>query len=295
MRLQYTLELQEPVDVTLADLLSLRRELLASARSLEDQSGTDYTDLLTSQVATDPEIVKRFQKPSPAIVLEIDPDMAGAYHAGDQLKIGVLLPGKAIAQAPALFNILIRQGDIGLCKGQGRFELVAIDSLRPEGHTVTVWAEGQPSGDLEYLIDPFSWWFEQRSFDRLHLEFVTPARLLTAGKPLFRPTFETLFPFILRRVGSQLSHCCFVEIPNAHHFLAAAGRVEVEASSLEWRDWKCFTAREENRDLGGLVGTLTCRGAALEELHWLLRLGELFNVGKSAAWGAGRFRLKFSD
>ncbi|MBW6511887.1 MAG: CRISPR system precrRNA processing endoribonuclease RAMP protein Cas6 [Desulfuromonadaceae bacterium] len=294
MRLHITLEFEEDIELTLADLLSLRRELLDAARSLDKQFGGDFTHLLTPHLGTDPAAIRRFQKPSPPLVLEIDPEMVGDYVAGDQLQLGFLLLGNAITEAQSLLRVLARLGEIGLHKGGGRYELIAVDSLRPDGTASPVWAEGQPWDKLEFLVDPFSWWFEAQRLDALTFEFITPARLVSGGKPLFRPTFKTLFPFILRRVGSQLSAYCFIEIHDINSLLDVAAQVRVEDNRLLWKDWKLFAAREKNRDLGGFMGSLTCSGSPLNDLLWVLRLGELFNVGKNAAWGAGRFKLNFS-
>lgn len=295
MRLRITLEFGEDIDLTLAELLSLRRELLEAARSLDNQFGGDFTHLLTPRLGTDPEAIRRFQKSSPPLVLEIDPEMVGNYVAGDQLQLGVLLLGNAVTEAQSLVRVLTRLGEIGLHKGGGRYELISIDSLRPDGTTSPVWTEGQPRNKLEFLVDPFGWWFEAQRVDAVTFEVITPARLISGGKPLFRPTFKTLFPFILRRVGSQLSAYCFIEIQDVNRLLDVAAQVQMEDNSLVWKDWKLFAAREENRDLGGIVGSLTCSGSPLNDLLWLLRLGELFNVGKNAAWGAGRFKLNFSS
>jgi hypothetical protein len=114
---------------------------------------------------------------------------------------------------------------------------------------------------------------------------------MKSGKPLRRPTFAQLFPFLLRRVTAQLHAYCGIEvIDDPGPFLASAGQLS-SSSDLDWVDWRAMTGRPDLAAVGGLVGTITLSGDALEEILWVLGLATLFGVGKGAAYGAGRIGL----
>ena len=60
-----------------------------------------------------------------------------------------------------------------------------------------------PLGEIAPPVNDLRWWLETfAEVDSIVLEFVTPARLLSHGRPLFRIDFARLFPYILRRVSS---------------------------------------------------------------------------------------------
>jgi hypothetical protein len=124
------------------------------------------------------------------------------------------------------------------------------------------------------------------------LTIETPARLVSAGRPLFRPGVKTLFPFILRRVTSMAHAYCDVElVDDPGYFMEAAERVVELDNQLSWRDWRCLEGECRRQELGGVVGSLKIGGDGLRDILWLLRLGSLLNLGKGAAFGAGHFSL----
>jgi hypothetical protein len=121
---------------------------------------------------------------------------------------------------------------------------------------------------------------------------MTPARLIAAGKPMFRPTFSTLFPFILRRTTATVHACCGEEMTEEVKFLLDALKsVSVAENRLTWRDWRKIGADAEFQDLGGVVGSVRLEGEGLPRLLWVLNVGRLLNIGKSAAFGGGHYRL----
>ena len=102
-----------------------------------------------------------------------------------------------------------------------------------------------------------------------------------------------MFPFVLRRVSSMLACHAEVEvISNPQRLLELAGEVSEIENSLHWQDWRQLKGEEWKQDLGGLNGRLLLSGRALAEIFWLLQLGSLFSIGKSATYGAGQYCLR---
>jgi CRISPR/Cas system endoribonuclease Cas6 (RAMP superfamily) len=80
-------------------------------------------------------------------------------------------------------------------------------------------------------------------------------------------------------------------LDDAPSLLPEAGGVEEVENRMRWKDWRVLAGAGQERDLGGLLGEIILTGPGLNDLWWLLRFGTLLNVGRGAAFGAGRYRL----
>jgi len=292
---RFHLELQERFSLGPAEILGLRRDLWNAARQvLGDRGDERFASLFEPPLSEDPVALRRFQRPGPPFALLPEPSHAGVYDLGDRYVLRVSFWGQGIQKAGDFARVLQRLGELGLHHGQGRFELVAIDAETAAGECIPVWSEGQGVDSLVLPINDLSWWLG-RSFppSAVCLEFITPARLLSQGRPLFGGDFRRIFPFILRRVTSMLyAHCGREVLDDPSPLLAASALVRETQNHLRWQDWRTLGGAEQAQDLGGLRGSVKLEGDALKVLDWILRVGSLMNVGKGASFGAGRFLLR---
>lgn len=60
---------------------------------------------------------------------------------------------------------------------------------------------------------------------------------------------------------------------------------------LTWEDWRHLNADHGTQGVGGVTGTLQMAAGLPEDIYIILRLAELFNIGKGASYGAGCFVL----
>lgn len=292
-RLIFHIQFSESFELTSEAFLRLRRGLLQAAKDLEsDSPGCLALQLFEPELATDPVARRRFQRPAPCFVL-VPPILSfGACSVGQTVPLEVLFFGSGMSQLPLFFRTLKRLGKQGLFLGKGPFEIRMVDSLDASGNGQLLSDLGEPDEPLSPAVNHCGWWLENQAkpFESLQLSFVTPARLLSNGRPLFEPEFEQIFPFILRRVTSMLyAHCELELIDDPMVFLNAAGEVEVVARSLKWEDWRTLSGRQ---DLGGVTGRLELAGPGLSDILWILHLGSLLQIGKGASYGAGCFQLK---
>jgi hypothetical protein len=272
----------------------MRRDLLTAARPCLDASGGErFTRLFEPPLPTDPDALRRYQKPGPPFALLPDPVSAGDHEPGDRIELNVTFWGLGTQLIGDFAEVLQALGRHGLHRGEGRFELAGITAEDAAGNRCRLWPAGRTLLRLAPPVNEIGWWLERSGCgSSVLLEFITPARLISAGRPLFRPAFRQLFPFILRRVTSVLYACCGSEaVGDPAPLLAAAAQVRETDNRLAWRDWRSLDGEDRSQELGGLVGSVRLEGAALEELCWVLSLGTLLNLGKGAAWGAGRYRL----
>ena len=270
-------------------LLGLRQPLREAAAAV---LGERALDLFDAPLSTDPWALRRHQKPAPGFVLHVTRHDAVEMLEGDRLELEILLLGTT-AQFIGDFVAMIRQlGTQGLARGEGLFEIAEIRTLGSGGD----WQRLDPTATWNTVMTPqlirLDHWLDDHWLSRapVRLEFVTPLRLITAGKVLRRPRFDQLFPFLLRRVTSMLQTYCALEaVDDPGPLLQAAQSCRSAWNSNGWLDWRETDRREA---VGGLLGTLQVDGTELDTILWVLLLATLFGAGKGAAYGAGHCRLQ---
>lgn len=293
--LRLTLEFQSEAQLPPGFMLRLRRELYQIGRQVHTLQR--FNELFAPPLPTDPLLLRGWQKPAPAFVFQ--PELTSKetlVTAGDELLLPLVLLGRGTPLLSDLLRVFDALGRSGICNGQGPFDLVQVATLDAGGEERCLWRRGERRIELAPNLIEASWWLEQRPVgERCRLSWRTPARLMHAGKPLFRPDFATVLPFLLRRVGAVLGYWCGVDKGYDYGQLQAAGsRLDVLEQALCWRDWRALdSSRDGKQPLGGVCGHLLLSGCDLPALAWVLHFGTLLNVGKGAAYGCGQYCLDF--
>lgn len=294
--LQLRLELEEDFAFDFPVLLQLRRELRQAA-GLLSRSGDTAQKIRLQQMLmpadfADPVARRRFRRPSPAFVFAWPPAGVRRLRAGDELVLPFRLWGHGRSQLSDLLRLFAALGQIGLHHNHGRFRLLGAESAG-EGARRQLWQSGEPLMDLETPYSDLEWWLGQiPETDELELEFLTPARVLSRNRPLFKPQPAELFAAMLRRVTGMIYAWAGVELPlDARQLIETAASLQPLVWSLAWRDWRQLAGEEGSQDLGGLLGVLTLAGPGLKEVGWVYQLCELFNLGRGAAYGGGCCRI----
>lgn len=291
---EFLLEIQEPFDFNLERMLRLRRDLRAAAQiALAGEAG--YAVLFEPELSSDPVALRRHQKPGPSFVLKPQVSQCGFYDSGDTVRLEVVFWGQGAQHLADFARVLVALGQNGLNRGEGRYELQEMCARNLQGEWQTLWAGGRFSELLAPPVLSAAWWLDAQVFpeSRFRLEFVTPARLLSQGRPLFRPTFARLLPFVLRRMSSMVhAHCGGLDLfADLSPVLDMAGRIARCTEHFFWKDWRTLEWDGGALDLGGVSGHAVLEGENLAELARLLALGSLLNLGKNAAYGAGDYRI----
>jgi len=273
--------------VAAADLLGLRQVLRRAGSSA---LGPRAATLFDPPLSADPVVVRRHQKPAPGFVLQPQVGLAGERRAGQHLDIDLLLLGTSLAAASDFVAIMQQLAEDGL-PGGGCFELVDVCCLGPDARWRPLWPSARPSTVLMPSLLRLDEWLEDHWPARtpLDFEFLTPVRLISGGRPLRRPRFAQLFPFMLRRVTAMLeAHCALEPVADPAALLQLARGIDAHWQDCKWLDWRTTADHEP---VGGLIGVLRLDGPDLQDLVWIMLLATLFGVGKGAAYGAGRCRL----
>ncbi|WP_321531012.1 CRISPR system precrRNA processing endoribonuclease RAMP protein Cas6 [uncultured Desulfuromonas sp.] len=303
VKLRYRVRLLEPLDVDLATLLRLRRNLRAAgsyvfyhADGRTNAGVHPFSQLFSPPIADDPVARQRYQQSAAAFVLQPDPACCRHYQRDELLTFPVVLWGGRQEQIVQLAQVFQALGKNGLRHDAGRFELLEIAGQDSSGRYANLWRAGEDLAQVQSPLRDADWWLSTLpvAVNDLTLKFITPARLMQRNRPLFRADFSDLFPFILRRVTSMLyAHCHLELVDDPARMIELAQQVVVLENHLEWQDWRQLGPDPQmQQPLGGLMGTLRLQGATLVDLLPVLELGTLMNLGKNAAYGAGCYHLQ---
>lgn len=297
-RLEFVIEFEDAFVLQQEMVLRLRRELRKAAQAIAADDpvlGGKILNMLDPEVAVDPYARKIFQKPAPPFVIKPPKTIAMKVDAGDQVVMEVLFFGDLVMYGNLFCLLLKKLGTLGFWQGEGRFDLVNLYGLGYSGERVMLPLPEEPNSSLPVPMISLAWVIEEKfSFRRaIWLEFITPARVMTSGKPLFHVSFTELFPFLLRRVTSILYMWYGLEpVDDARGLIAMANDIVIVSSDLHWRDWRTLENSGGKQDLGGVAGGACLGNIWSDELLAVLSLGELTNIGKNAAYGCGHFRLR---
>jgi len=296
VQVRFVLEFVSPCQLQPADFLDFGRTLRAAGRQSADHLDAAalrrLDGLFLPGLSDDPVARRRYQKPAPGFVVSIPVAGTRSLDAGDRLDLHILFIGTCISSLADFLGSLIQLGRQGLIDGQGCFHVTAVYSQEAEQTEYPAWRQSDPLETLSAVVRPMNWLLHKPSIARsITLSFLTPTRLLTDRRPIRRPSFVQLFPFMLRRVTSMLYTYAGVEIgDDPARFLVLAGSLQEEETCFEWCDWRTLPGRQAQK-LGGFVGKMRLAGPAMEELYWILALASLLGIGKSATYGAGAFSV----
>jgi hypothetical protein len=291
----FNLEFQEHCKISQSDFLRLRRELWAVAdHALGDRTSERFRLLFDPPLPDDPVALRRFQRPGPPFALLPELWREKHFDAGDRLEIAASFWGRGVHALADFARVLQSVGKVGFHRRQGVFELVAIEAEDAGGNRSLIWREGEGLHHLAPPINEVGWWLSRQGEPTaVLLEFLTPARLMSKGRPLFQIDFRRLFPFLLRRVTGMLyAHCGREIIADPGQLLAAAVNVRETENCFCWHDWRTIEGEGTAQDLGGVSGSVRLEGENFQDVFAILRIGSLMNVGKGAAFGAGHFLLR---
>ncbi|PKN12212.1 MAG: hypothetical protein CVU69_08450 [Deltaproteobacteria bacterium HGW-Deltaproteobacteria-4] len=281
-------QLETPRVLPLFPELLLRSPLHQIGMELLDPD--PFERLFTPALPDDPTALRRYQRPAPSFAFQPHPNIL-TPTATEQGGISCHLFGDGIILLDDLITTMKGVQPFAFNNRQQHGCLTSVSAADASGQEVTIWQKGMTKcADPPRIIA--AWRFDPLPpSTEWCLEIITPARLLVKKKPLFRPAFRHLLPFILRRVTALCYFYNHIEITEAAELLTMNAGIEEEVSELRWIDWRSHSGDGILTELGGVSGRLWLKGQLPDDLIALLRLGSLMNIGKGAAYGAGAYRF----
>ena len=296
VKARFVLDFTSPCHVQPADFLAIGRALRLAGRQLLDVSDVvavqQWKALFQPGLSDDPVARRKFQKPAPAFVITMPVMHKKSLAAGNKLDLEVLFLGTGIPLIHEFLRSLVHLGHLGLVSGEGHFEVTEAYSRGANGSENLIWRQHESLETLTCSVLPLTWLFqEELIMGNVIVKFTTPTRLMVDGKPLRKPHFSQVFPFMLRRATSMLFAHGGVEVfDDSSSLFAQIGEVKVVECKLCWHDWRSLSG-QQGLVVGGFVGEMVLNGQALEEVYWVLAVASLFGIGKGATYGAGGYIL----
>ncbi len=210
--------------------------------------------------------------------------------AGDEFSFDLILLGEANEWLPYFICAFDAMENSGIGKKierhRSRFAVTSVTV----GDTTVYDAMGKTirPGRLSHDVPPPT---EGAAGDgTLTVTFTTPLRLKNDNRFSGTLPFELLQRAVLRRVSAL--HAAFGDGDpplDYRGLVAAAGKVDILSSTLQWQDWRRWSNRQDDEmSLGGLIGVITYRGAVGRFLP-LMEQARLFHLGKQTSFGLGAF------
>ena len=232
------------------------------------------------------------------------------FEPGERFSFGVTLFAQAVDLLPYLVLAVPAMGEMGIGRRvaengrrRGRFVLRRIEAVNPlTGERAAVLEEGERTvrvPDLfvrrEGVVAAAERLARRIAQDggRLTLTFLTPTRIVEAGRLVHRPFFTPLFHRLLERLEALSAAYADRPLPlEKDRLLPLADRVRLVEDRTRWVDVASGSRRlGRSTPVSGFVGTATYRADEWEPLLEALVWGEVVHVGKSAVKGNGWYRM----
>ncbi len=244
-----------------------------------------------------PETAQRMRKypaaPHPFVILPTLEEKR-LYKAGESLFFDLTLIGRGMDYVPYFVYTFAQFSERrGLGKQRGKCTLTSVQWQSPAGDWLSVYENTDQM--LKDCYQPAT--LAAPDSDSLHrqcltLSFLTPTRLVFAGRLVSDLQFHILCRTLLRRLSNLMYFHCGTELDvDFKALIQAATQVTIVSNALQWYEWQRFSARQHRHvRQGGLVGQITYQGAWQPFLP-LLQLGTVVHVGKSTGLGMGKFAV----
>lgn len=242
-----------------------------------DPLSCPYHYAFAKPLSTDPEIVRRHQKPPHPFVWQIP--MLAETGAGDELSVDFILAGQATLHlADHIRAVRAISVDPDFCE----LKLEALTSVGRDGSDYR-WGV---TGDVPTACLSISSWDDllvrhPRPAGRQRLTLMTPLRLLTNGRPMRSFDVSLFLRHLLRRCSAI-----------AAYYGEDAVLADFAALAQASRNVNVIADRTRQVVHGGIfhgiAGVAEIDGDLDDFWPWLV-LGQYLNVGKGAAFGMGQF------
>lgn len=245
----------------------------------------EWFPLFGQPLSTDPEAVKRHQKPPFPFVFDLPLLLVGPLHCADA-EIALTLVGSAVAHAGA-FVVAMRE----VCAGE--FDdsslVVTIDSIVSKGVFgerigVEFVRRGGMPANLQVLSVSDVAVKAGGVADKASLSFITPLRIFHESKILRRFDGPLFLRGLVRRVSSLVAAYGDGEMTDDFRWLSLRSR------EVRLTDSRIRFDTSEGMTTAGIVGEGVLVGD-LEPFRPYLLLGEYLHAGKGASWGFGKFKI----
>lgn len=225
-------------------------------------------------------------------VLQMSLEDKSLFSSGEPLELKLLLIGRGIDYMPYFIFAFEELGHLGIGKDRGKFKLVSIHDAYT-GSQIYACEDKVVKSEIKRLTMEDLKEIAKETFQNEgRITFVTPFRTKYNGHLMESFTFEGLTRAILRRY-MYLADWFFRDDENfdTTNFIEDARKVQVIKDITYWHDWQRYSSRQDGKmKLGGIVGEIIYTNL-IQDLWFLLVLGQELHIGKNTTFGLGHYVL----
>lgn len=243
-----------------------------------------YGYLFDTPIPPQASLMRRYTHAPHPFVLRVLPGQQRSADPGTDLKLTLLLFGRAAEYVPYVVFALQRLGQMGLGADRVPFEVISITT--PEGQVIYEGGKRQPLLPAAPVVRTAT--VGEPHCGRLRLHFRTPTRLRVEGHVRREPDFAAIVSAGLRRLEllCRVHEAGRYEV-EAPRLVARAREVRLVRDATRWDDHVRYSRRQgQNMPLGGLRGWAEFAGPVGQFVS-LLRLAGMVHIGKDTAFGHG--------
>jgi hypothetical protein len=232
-------------------------------------------------------IMRKYETIPHPFVIEPPEEDKTSYAPGDEVVFTLVLIGKAIESVPYFIYAFEQMAEQGLGSGRAKFKVAAV---RQDGTPFYDPLAGTIAGAA--VTQSLSLAPTAETAVSATLIFSTPTHIVYQGRVARRPAFHVVFRSLLRRIGLLVYfHDQPVEI-DYQGLIKQAEAVKTESITTGTTQWRRFSTRQNRAiRMDGIMGKATYIGDLKPFLPYL-RAGEVLHVGKSTAFGMGKYQLE---
>jgi hypothetical protein len=260
------------------------RMLQKSCASCSKQSACPYLIVFSQRLSSDPEIVRRHQKPPLPFSLYIS-EINGTAST---VTAGLVVVGSAVNYIDLFHTALLRSVEEYVC--------TELDSAKCALHSFCLdyqgirheVSRGITFPDSVILLSGQCILHNSVHSDTIRIFLTSPLRLLCNGSIIHLFDFATFFRSQMRRCSSLCAYygsgelgLDFVQLSELAQNVAVFDS-QIRYSQPQW-------SKRHNK--AGLIGSAECSGL-VEPMVALLLLGSYFNAGKGATFGFGQYKIE---
>jgi len=258
-----------------------------------------YSEVFETPVPPESKVMRKYPYAPHPFVLTPPLDRRAHFTPEQELKLDLVLVGRAINWLAYFICTLEELGRRGVGPRRSSFRVVRVESLSfpgsaENGTGTTVYDGGvRKVVGIPHVFGGPVFFDGVREAATATLIFETPARIVAGEHLATQLPFSTLIRSLLRRLALLTYFHCgeSVSPENLRELIRGAQGIQARNSTLRWRDWQRYSTRQKaHMKLGGLVGSVTYEGN-LGTFVPYLRVGELTHVGKATSFGLGKYSL----
>ncbi len=255
------------------------------------REGCAYSYLFETPPPSATDRMRRYTAVPHPMILRNIPE-GGAWSAGDEVALEVLLLGQASEYLAFVIHAFERVARTGLGSRRQTLELIEVEAWQADRGWCSLWQAGASLDALPPALLPPLPALPDKP---VAIDLLTPLRLVSKGRGISRQSLrpEHLWRSLTRRISMLCYFHGKVDLQADYKVL------HQQAENLDWLQtglrsctWKRYSSRQRRYiNLPGIIGRASIDLSSTPELWPWLWWGQWLHAGKATVMGLGQYRV----